>query len=58
MSGLYSHYFGGSSKPAANAPPVPAAQPKAPTAEGQTPKVPRPVGPLEQRLRDKKKAGS
>lgn len=57
MSGLYSHYFGGNT-PAANAPPAPAAPPKAPTAQGQTPKAPRPVGPLEQRLRDKKKAGS
>jgi len=62
MSGLYSHYFGGSSKPAANAPPAPAPAPavpsKAPTTQDQTPKAPRPVGPLEQRLRDKKKAGS
>lgn len=53
MSSLYSHYFGGS-KPAASNP-----TPSAPgTARGQTPKAPRQVGPLEQRIRDSKKAGS
>jgi len=53
MSGLYSHYFGGS-KPAASNP-----TPSAPnTARGLTPKAPRQVGPLEQRIRDSKKAGS
>jgi hypothetical protein len=63
MSGLYSHYFGGSSKPAANAPPAPPASvpapqiPKgAPTAEGQTPKLRAPIGPLQQRILDQKKA--
>ena len=58
MGALYSHYFGGS-KPAASKPAASNPTPSAPgTARGQTPKAPRQVGPLEQRIRDSKKAGS
>ena len=61
MKALYSHYFAGNT-PAANAAPAPAPAPaapsKAPTAQGQTPKVGTRIGPLQQRILDKKKAGS
>jgi len=57
MNALYSHYFG-SSKQKSVAPTeskVVKPKPSAPeTTQGQTPKTPRPVGPLEQRIRNSK----
>jgi hypothetical protein len=60
MSSLYSHYFGGSKQQSVTPTESKVVKPtsSAPTAQDQTPKVPRQVGPLEQRLKDKKKAGS
>jgi hypothetical protein len=58
MNALYSHYFGSSKQksvtPTESKVVNPA--PKAPTAEGQTPKLRAPIGPLQQRLLDRKKA--
>jgi len=61
MSALYSHYFGSSKQKPVTSPESQAVNPtpSAPgTARGLTPKTPRPIGPLQQRILDSKKAGT
>lgn len=60
MSNLYSHYFGGSKQQSVTPTESKVVKPtsSAPTAQGQTPKVGTRIGPLQQRILDKKKAGS
>jgi hypothetical protein len=62
MTSLYSHYFGSSKQnpvtPAESKVVKPAPNAPAGSAQGLTPKSPRQIGPLEQRIRDQKKAGT
>jgi len=61
MGDLYSHYFGSSKQKPVTSPESQAVKPTPSppgTARGLTPKAPRQIGPLQQRILDSKKAGT